>query len=371
MDSEGNSTVPFPNFDVCNLVETSIYALIDITAIEPEIEHNFTVDYMRDIFVPAFNSNSSLARLIFFEPATVSTSLYIVLEGAHPALNETEIGFFQDAIRKVADGVLMAKAKPTFYELQGVAVLYQESSSGKRLRILAKDQAFNNVTVVVKAACASVTNCTNDALRTIFGESVTNFAEALQAVLANGPYYLGNITDVTISDDSIPMLPDDSIPILPAANDVPPAGPVPTAKKRKIPEWLLIVIVVNVVIILIVALCVCVHHSIRRAQGEQLQDHDEWRRKASSDRGHSFSAAPAPTFEQVKELEIDLGRNVKEQYNGPVKSVRQLQEDDYDARSYGDEFSIEAGDFTVADGFEAPNRHQTYDSPESFPPYRR
>jgi hypothetical protein len=346
----GNDTLPFPDFPACNLVETSIYTLIDSTEVEPKIVQDLSVEHIRDDFA-SFNTESTVARIVYYSPIEVNASLYISMLGVQTKMNDMEAKFFVEAVVTSLKGMLeLNNTEPATFEIQDVHLQHQESSTGKRLRRLAEEDAFNKVDLFISATCGNAAVCTNEALQTLVDTEGLAYGKVLQVALAKSGelLYFDDITDVQIVNTA------DHIPELPAAKEQSTGEEPGTSSQSEMPKWLWSVIVIILSTIAFAVAYTCFRRAVRRIQGERLKDPEE----AATRRGSShFTAAPAPTLAQVKELENEHHYSeTKEQYNGPRKSLQELVEDDYDARSYGDEFSVEAGDFTVADGYEASDR---------------
>lgn len=372
-DCEPSLVAPFPTFPSCNVMKATVSSLMDAVKVEPELLQSTAVDHIQNVYMPSYNLESTTGRLAYQSPVEVETMMTIVLHGVASTMNIVESKYFLEKVQStVGDGLLQTKNETIPLALDQVQVLHQESSSGSRLvrrRNLANSSSvedgssqFNEIKLVLKATCANAAVCTDETLHSSIKYSFPVYSDIILVSLLMGNSeeelgYFDDVTSVSIIDDSVeevPVAPDVSPP---EGESNPPdsdEAPMKAGKKRRISKWFWICILITISLIALTLLCICMHRCVRSENdGKMGEGEDTTRASGNSDNSKS---APAPTFSQMRDTLQEQhpqpektqwfsshGKNKKKQTG---KTSQEMEEDDYDNRSYGDEeFSVDPGKF--------------------------
>ena len=389
------SDMVYPNFPICNDIRAHIITKIDSSKIfESTVRDNF-IDYISDSFIPAYNKNSSLARLRYMEPINVSATLNITMVGVETEMNADESIFFVEMVRTVLLGLFLNATESndiTPMNLEIVQQLHQRSSNSKKHRQLLassdsdadyfQGQPTNIVEVLITTSCARHRTCSDDALQTFLNEFAPQYGVPLMALLvANSQYfYFDSLRNVIIGEQTIPEL-------------LPSKGPDPSIEEKiieseKIPVWIISLIVVICVIFTTTILYIIIRRRVRSLQDDKVRDgiHKESDdEKSNILRNTQFTPSLAPSFQQIQEWSNDYttqesfqqqqqpsqpqARDTsifhKRGQNKVQQPIQEYEEEDeyYDGNQYdNDQFSVEAGNF----GDNAYDEHQWNSSFRSY-----
>jgi hypothetical protein len=364
-NSTKNSELPFPAFPVCNVIETKISTEINISEHETSVVYESLVQHIRNTFIPTYNKNSTHAKLVFLAPIEVSANLNISMFGVETMMNTDESAFFVDTLQTGLLGLFLNGTESNriiTMNLGGVEILHQVSSSGNRLlladsnetkKVLAREKYFNYVVVLITASCSGNQNCTDESLQRFLDGNAPSYGFSMLTALVLDPnlFYFDDLIDLQIGKRDPPELPP---------SEVPPNSTQEVVETDKMPLWLVALIVVNVVIVTSVIFYVCVRQGIRYKQGDKLKDVPQ--EEMTGQQRMSFVPAPAPTFQQLQELnsrEMIHDTNVFSKRGQNKAPPPQEYDDDDDNRSCDDQFSVEAGSFG-GDGYDANQWNNSY-----------
>jgi hypothetical protein len=366
-NSTKNIDLPFPAFPVCSVIETKINTEINISKHQSSLIYDALVQHIQNFFIPAYNKNSTLAKLAYLAPIGVSATVNISMFGVETMMNTEESGFFVDTLQTGLLGLFLNGTKSNkinAMKLEDVEILHQVSSSGNRqllagsnatTKVLSRERYFNYVLVLITASCSRNDNCTDESLQVFVDEYAPSYGQAMLTALVLHPnlFYFDDLIDLQIGKQTSPELtPSDDLASSSKKVD----------EKDKMPLWLVALIVVNVAIVSSVILYLCVRQGIRYKQGDNLKDipQDE----APGQQRLTFVPAPAPTFQQLQELssrDVVHDSNVFSKRGQNKAPPLQDYEDDYDNRSCDDQFSVEAGSFG-GDGYDTNQWNNSYNN---------
>jgi hypothetical protein len=392
----------FPNFPICNDVKAHIITKIDSTKIsESTVRDNF-ISYINDSFIPAYNKNSTIARLRYTEPINVSATLNITMVGVPTEMNPDESMLFVEMTRTVLLGLFLNGTESdriTPMNLEIVKVLHQRSSNNRRQRVLQSTsgiddsnsdnfngQPANTVEVLVTTSCSRHRTCSDIALQTFLNEFAPLYGIPLMALLvANSQYfYFDGLRTVIIGQQIIPELPPSKVPDPSSAEEIVP---------EKMPVWIISLILVISVIFTTTIIYIIFRRRVRKLQqGDNVRDgiqKDSDEEKSNILRSTPFTPSLAPSFQQIQEwsngntTQRSYQEQQQQQQQPPQPQVRdtsifhkrgqnkvqqpiqELEEEDeyYDDNRYdNDQFSVEAGNF----GDNAYDEHQWNSSFRSY-----
>lgn len=361
--------LPFPAFPVCSVIDTIINTEINISRHESRVVYETLVQHIRSTFIPAYNKNSTLAKLAYLSPIDVSAKLNISMYGVETMMNTEESEFFVDTLQTGLLGLFLNGTESNSIiamNLENIEVLHQVSSTTNRLlltdnnvttKVFAKEKYFNYVVVLITASCSRSDNCTDESLQNFLDSNAPSYGLALLTALVLDPnlFYFDDLIDLQVGKQASPELPP---------SDDLPNSTEEFEESDKMPLWLVGLIVANVAIVTSVILYVCVRQGIRYKQGDKLKDLPQDEEEVSGQQRMSFVPAPAPTFQQLQELNSrdtmqDSSAFSKRGQNKAPPT--QDYEDDYDNRSCDDQFSVEAGSFG-GDGYDANQWNNSYNN---------
>jgi hypothetical protein len=392
--------VPFADFPVCHVIKTTVHALIHEVDIARDEAENTGLEYIGNIFIPSYNTAGDATGRVTLEPAVrVQSTLTIVLHGVDAVMNDAESSFFTDRVQAiVGDSLLEEENTALPLALDTAEIWSQTTSAGessnsatttlgtakvsdsnitassgnetlllrRQQRTLEDNSKYNQIRLVLTATCANAAACTNESLRTTVDQASATYNDRLLVSLlvgnnANQLYYFDDITNITVADDSETT---NGSPLASSSGTDPtkrevvaPGAAAPRGKKKWIPRWF----------VGLALLYVCVRATVRAMnEGEPMSSLEE-QHAPTSDRRKSFSASDPPTLSQVKELEREqypyhqeqqqqqpsqplhnrlFSRNQQRDNAYNKKTVREMEDDAYDSRSYGnEEFSVGPGNF--------------------------
>jgi hypothetical protein len=423
---QASAILPFPDFPVCRVIKTTVHALIHEVEITREEAENTGLEYIGNVFISSFNAaGDSTGRVVLAPAVRVQSTLTIVLHGVDAVMNDAESSFFTDRVQAiVGDSLLEAENSALPLALDTAEILSQITSSGessnsttmtfgtgtvsdsnntassgnetlllrRQKRALSDNGKYNQIRLVLTATCANAAICANESLRSTVDQASATYGDRLLVSLlmgnnANQLYYFDDITNVTTADDSVatngPALASSGTE--PAKPAVTPNAAAPRGKKKWMPRWFWILILICISFVGLALLYVCVRATIRAMNEDELRTSLEEQHAPTSDRRKSFSASNPPTLSQVKELEREqypyhqeqapqqpsqplhnrlFSRNQQRDNAHNKKTVREMEDDAYDNRSYGnEEFSVGPGNFRHGQG------DNDYDYDEEEEPY--
>jgi hypothetical protein len=345
------------------VVKTEINTKIDGNKVEPNVVHDSFVEHIRNTFISAYNKNSTVARLVYLAPIEVSSVVSISMVGVETSMNVEESNFLIATVRTGVMGILLngTEAKNVGMNLEEIKILHQVSSTGKRLLQSESNNVpaggkFNNVEVLITTSCAKDNNCTNESLEVFLNEFAPNYGLTLMAALIADAnfFYFDDLVNLSIGQQTDTKLP---------TPQVQPAGTEEIDQSDKMPLWLVAIIVANCAIVCSILLYVCVRLSVRYKQGGELKDTPK--EETTNHQRLSFVPAPAPTFQQLQDLNGRESSNDTPIFSkwGQSKAppVQEYEDDEYDNKSCDDQFSVEAGSFG-GDGYETNQWHSSYNS---------
>jgi len=327
--------LPFPAFPECTDIETVVYALLD----DEEFDSSLLDDELRDL-APTFNAdgdlNQGLARIVFRE--NVQAELLFVLHNVSTRMNETETNLFVRVVADSLDDVLVD------YDLTQVNVFNQQTSSDDRRLQRQLDENYNQVSVSLSAACSASDNCTSNAFQKTLNKDASEYAQMLlddlvreASVQGNYSYFL-DISNVSFMLDE----PDEADPEPSNGNDNPP-NDNRGGNNKKLSMSAILSIVATVFTVLVFAIICC---CLRRRKRMSLKDPEDQVDDRDGSQGYQFGYGYETDEEEDK---FDPNQQL------PTKYSSGLREDEYDddesESSYEGEFSVQAGDFTVVDGY--------------------
>ena len=374
-----NTTNPddlvFPNFPVCNNVKAQIITKIDDTQISESTVRDSFINYVSDTFIPAYNKNSTIARLRYTEPIDVKATLNITMIGVSTVMNQVESIVFVDGVRTGMLGLLLNGTESrsiTAMNMESVKLLHQGTSDAGKQRLLqassetdVSGQPANMVEVLITASCARHPTCTDASFETFLHDFAPPYGAPIMAILVLNSeyYYFKDVRSVIVGKQVIPALPPSKV-LDPLNEEEPP-------ESEKMPVWIISLIVVMSVIISTTILYVCfIRLKVRKLQDDKLQDgiHKQTEEEKSNMlRTTPFTPSLAPSLEEIQGWNNDnttqqsyqqqpqpqhqlrdLSIFTKRGQNKVQQPIQEYEEEDeyyHDNKYDNDQFSVEAGNF--------------------------
>jgi hypothetical protein len=379
----------FPNFPICNVVKADIVTRIDTTKTDEKTVHDSFVRYISDDFIPSFNKNSTLARLLYIEPIEVRATLNITMFGVATTMNTDEAALFMETTRTILLGLLLNGTEAnqfTTMNMEEVKVLHQlTTGSNTRRSLLTENERkasdvdvskMNTVEVFITTSCARAKTCTDESLQLLLNTHGPNYGSVLMAALkTNSKYfYFDDLRNVSIGKYVLPELTTPNV----AMTDVDAEY-----ESERLPIWIIALIVAMSVIIITTILYIIASRSVRKMQSDTIRDglhkNNEEKNKL---RSTPFTPSLAPSFQQILEWSGKEGVVATQQQPQPPppprdtsifhkrgqnrvqQPIHEYEEDEeYDSNQYdNDQFSVEAGNF----GDNAYEEHQWNSSFRSY-----
>lgn len=313
-------------------------------------------------FADGLNKESSMARMVFDYPIFVKGNLTITLLGVPNKMSDSDQEIFLSVVETGIVGLLATKNDTLAFELDSVSVLYQESSSGARQRMLRllQNTDYNKVHMTVLAVCGNPDFCTDEALQALLTNEGPAYGSILEEALKNPPavdiLYFQNVNGVTVgaTQSSLPDIPP--VKVFENEDD--------DEDKQKFPKWLGILLFIS---LLAGATLIC-WDMRRRKNSKGGQKLDEAGNNQVHDEDSEYSERADKRFESEEVVQPQL--------NLVTASGANIGEEDNN--SIGDEFSLDGGDVFLAGPdqdaqFETNNNSHCNASisGESFPAPRR
>ena len=346
---------------MCNIVDSVIHVQISSTdggEVNLDMFQEVVLAEVR-YFADEFNKKSTIAQMVLDDPIHVRGNWTISLLGVPNKMSVSDQEVFLSIVQTGMLALLKTKKDVVDFELPMVSIVFQESSSGSRLRSLRslQDTDYNKLHVAVAAVCGDPDTCTDKALQALLSDAGPAFGTVLKTALKNPPasdiLYFQNVQDVIVGESqTLPNL----APITVFEDDK-------SEKKQKFPKWLGILLFVS---LLIGATLICLDMRRRRSEGDQKKDNPEGNLDQDEDSEYSERADKKFESEEVVQPQVNL------------LTVSGAIAGDDDGGSLGDEFSLDGGDISLAgpdQDAQFEPEHNPYNASfangESFPAPRR
>lgn len=288
-------------------------------------------------FADEFNEQSEIARMTFDYPIHVKASMTITLRGVPNKMSKSDQRIFLSLVETGVLGILETNKDVVEFEMDSVSIVFQESSSGARRQLLRSLQdgnaadGYNKVHVAVSAVCGNPNSCTDEALQKVLDDNGAAYGDVLEVALKAPPagdsVYFQNVQDVSVGkkNDSHPQLPPITVYEDEDENN-----------KGKFPKWLGIIVFCSL-LVAATLICIDVRRRKNKASGEKLDDYEEQRKRELED--------DSEYSERENKFQSE---EVQPSMNFTTLSGADAVGDDEDAGSFGDEFSLDGHEPSLA-----------------------